>query len=65
MARTSKDPRRHYVPVRLTDSEKQALELLQSREGHRSLSDALRSLIPRLVLEPTGAPATVRAQRRK
>jgi hypothetical protein len=59
MVRTSQDPRAHFIGVRLTDSEYEALKILARERGDRYLSDTLRSLIPRLRLEPTGAPAEV------
>jgi hypothetical protein len=59
MVRTSKEPRGHFIGVRLTDREYEALKILAHERGDRYLSDTLRSLIPRLRLEPTGAPAEV------
>jgi hypothetical protein len=60
VARTTEDPRRHFVGVRLTDAEHQVLALLAKQRGDRYLSEALRSLIPRLRLIPAkDAPAEV------
>jgi hypothetical protein len=59
MVRTTKEPRGHFIGVRLTDREYEALKILARERGDRYLSDTLRSLIPRLRLEPTGAPAEV------
>jgi hypothetical protein len=59
VARTTEDPRRHYLGVRLTDSEQHALKLLAQQRGQLSLSDALRALIPKLLLKPSDAPAAV------
>lgn len=57
--RTTKDPKLHQLVVRLTSSEHAALAIMQRQRGDRYLSDTLRSLIPRLRLEPTDAPAEV------
>ena len=62
MARTTDDPREHFVGVRLTDAEHRALALLAKQRGDRYLSDALRSLIATL-LEP--AKEQDRAARRR
>lgn len=50
MPRTTQNPRTRIVCVRLTAGEVAVLDLL-AKQGKVSLSDALRSLIPRLLVD--------------
>jgi hypothetical protein len=65
MARTTKDPRKHLVAVRLTDAERDALKYLAKHRGDRYLSDALRSLIPVLAAPTTAESPAQRSRPRK
>lgn len=46
LGRPTDDPRKHFVAVRLTDAELEALQRVRRSGEFAYLSDALRSLIP-------------------
>jgi hypothetical protein len=56
--RTTQDPRLHFVGVRLTENEHRRLRAYATLKG-LSLSDALRRLIPREILEEPEEPEKV------